>query len=379
MHGTGAPLGRFTYEVPDEAQAAARRVADVLGPARRVLVLGHAGADGDVCGSSLGLAQALRERGKDVVVYNQEPYPDAYRWLVGGDGVVTSIAPHEAFDATVVVDAARPDRLGRDFPEQGRRGTYIWIDHHRTLTDTGADVAYVDLTAAAVGEQIAQVLEALKHPISPEVACCLYASLLADTGGFRYGNTSARAFRLAARLIETGIDPWEMTERIYESQDLARLRLLGKALTSLWLSPCGRLGVIEVTAGDLASVGARDEHVHGIVNHVRGIKGVEVALLLREASNDAGVGTRVIARSRGNVDIAAIVEPLGALGHKNSASFVLDKPLADGRALVVDAFLAALPRVDQQRSGAEPHGAVFAPSQQRAPRRKPRRHTRPAE
>jgi bifunctional oligoribonuclease and PAP phosphatase NrnA len=342
MHGTGAPLGRFTHEVPDDAKRAAQSVAAVLDKAKRVLVLGHAGADGDVCGSSLGLAQALRERGKDVVVYNEEPYPEAYRWLVGGAAVVTSIGPDETFDATVVVDAARPDRLGRHFPEErARRGTYVWIDHHRTVGDAPGDLAYVDLTAAAVGEQIAEVLDAMAHPISAEVARCLYASLLADTGGFRYGNTSARAFRLAARLVETGIDPWEMTERIYESQDEARLRLLGRALASLWMSPCGRVGVVEIREDDLASLGARDEHVQGLVNHVRGIKGVEVALLLREAPT----GTKVIARSRGNVNIASIVQPLGVLGHKNAASFVLEKPLADARALVVDAFVGALPPV----------------------------------
>src|SRR5690349_4584576 len=101
MHGTGAPLGRFSIEVPSEARESAQRVADVLRGAQRVLVLGHTGADGDVCGSSLGLAQALRELGKDVVVYNEEPYPEAYRWLIGGDQVVNSIDPEARFDATV--------------------------------------------------------------------------------------------------------------------------------------------------------------------------------------------------------------------------------------------------------------------------------------
>lgn len=367
MHGTGAPLGRFTHEVPDEARASARAVAAVLDQAQRVLVLGHAGADGDVCGSSLGLAHALRERGKDVTVYNEQPYPDAYNWLVGGRDVVTSLDADARFDATVVVDAARPDRLGRDFPSGARRGTYIWIDHHRTVGDAPGDLAYVDLTAAAVGEQIAEILDALGHPISQDVARCLYASLLADTGGFRYGNTSARAFRLAARLVETGIDPWEMTERIYESQDEARLRLLGRALASLWMSPCGRLGVVEIREDDFNTLGARDEHVQGLVNHVRGIKGVEVALLLREAPT----GTKVIARSRGNVSIATIVQPLGVLGHKNAASFVLDRQLGDARALVVDAFLAALPRVERVESGQQREDSKRE--------RKARRQARPAE
>lgn len=341
MHGTGQPLGRYTREVPAEAQAAARDVADALRAAGRVLILGHVGADGDVCGSSLGLAAALRELGKQVVVYNELPYPSTYAWLPGGSGVLQHIDETEHFDATVVVDAARPDRLGRDFPDADRRGTWIWIDHHHHPAPPG-DVRYVDLTAAAVGEQIALVLDALGHPISQDVARCLYASLLADTGGFRYGNTSARAFRLAARLVEAGVDPWTMTERIYESHDEERVRLLGRALESLWISSCGRLGVVVVTEADLLDLGARDEHVQGLVNHVRGIKGVEVAALLREQTHGAAVRTHVHIRSRGNVPVAPVAAALGVLGHKNAASFTLEHPLGTARQLIVDAALAAL-------------------------------------
>lgn len=338
MHGTGAPLGRFTTEVPPAALEAARGVAEALRDARRVLVLGHAGADGDVCGSSLGLAAALRELGKEVVVYNAEPYPDAWRWLPGGSGVVTALSSSERFDCTVVVDAARPDRLGRDFPDEERRGTFIWIDHHK-IDPLPGDVRYIDLTAAAVGEQIATLLDVMGHPLSLEVAQCLYASLLADTGGFRYGNTSARAFRLAARLVEAGVDPWQMTERVFESQDAARMRLLGKVLSSMWLSPCGRAGVIEVSAHDMSQLGARDEHVQGLVNHVRGIKGVEIAVLLRELPD----GTNVVMRSRGNIAAGPIAAALGGRGHKNAATFTLETDLAQTRQRVVDAVLAALP------------------------------------
>jgi len=363
VHGTGAPLGRHTHEVPPEARDAAKHVAAVLEQAQRVLILGHAGADGDVCGSSLGLALALRERGKHVDVYNEQPYPDAFAWLPGGDVVLATLADDDRWDATVVVDAARPDRLGAHFPGAARRGTWIWIDHHR-IADVPGDVAYVDLTAAAVGEQIAEILDAMAHPISVPVAQCLYASLLADTGGFRYGNTSARAFRLAARLIEVGVDAWQMTERIYESQDEARMRLLGKALSSLWVSPCGRLGVVAITRDDIDAIGARDEHVQGIVNHVRGIKGVELAVLLREG----GDGTKVIVRSRGNFPVAPAAQQLGAYGHKNAATFRLEKSLDDARAIVVDTFLASLPRLEPP-----------APKTAKKERAKSKRHLRPAE
>lgn len=341
MHGTGQPLGLHTREVPAAARAAALRTAEALRSARQVLILGHVGADGDVAGSSLGLAAALREQGKHVVVYNQQPYPAAYAWLPGGEAVVQALDANACFDVTVVVDAARDDRLGRDFPDANRRGTWVWIDHHHNPSPPG-DVVYIDLTAAAVGEQIALVLDAMGHPMSRDVALCLYASLLADTGGFRYGNTSVRAFQLAARLVEAGVDPWEMTERIFESQDEARMRLLGRALQSLWLSPCGRVGIVALTDADLCALNAHDDHVQGLVNHVRGIKGVEIAVLLREHIDSGGARTRAVMRSRGNIPVGPVAAALGGLGHRNAANFTLHEELAPARERVLNAALAAL-------------------------------------
>ncbi len=337
MHGTGGPLGRYSREVPADAKAGAARTAEVLRAARRVLVCGHTGADGDVVGSSLALAWALKELGKVVVVYNEKPYPASFAWLPGGDQVVNILADDATFDATVVVDAADPTRLGRSFPPPARRGTFVWMDHHKIDALPG-DVNYVDLTAAAVGEQVVEVIDAMGHPLGPDVARCVYASLLSDTGGFRYGNTSSRAFSLAARLVDAGVDPWEMTQRIYESQAAERVRLLGRALSRLWISPCGRLGVVDITAEDMHESGATDEHVQGIVNHVRGIQGVEVAVLVRPMDR----GAEVVLRSRGNIDVSPIAQRLGAQGHKNAARVILAEDVIAARARVLEAALAVI-------------------------------------
>jgi phosphoesterase RecJ-like protein len=347
MHGTGEPLGRFTSDLPDGARDQADAVAAVLATARRVLVCGNTGADGDVAGTTLALACALRRLGKDVVVYNDEPYPAAFSWLPGGDRVVGAVPADAVFDATVVVDAAKVERLGRTFPDAARRGVFCWVDHHAIDVPPG-DVNFIDLTAAAVGEQLALILDALSARVGVElvdkdVARGLYASIVSDTGGFRYGNTSARALRLAARLVEAGVDPWEMTERIYESQDEARVRLLGRALDGLWRSPCGRLGVVEVRLKDLHELGAVEEHVQGLVNSVRAIKGVEVAVLVRELDADAA---RVIFRSRGNIEIAPIARALGGKGSKNAGSVVVAADVDTAKKAAVDASLAWLQSLD---------------------------------
>lgn len=337
MHGTGKPLGRFSDEVPVEAQRAAKQVAEALHNATRILVLGHRGADGDVAGSSLALAIALREQGKSVTIYNEEPYGEGVDWLPQAGDVLTSLSSTACFDATVVVDAADPARCGADFPSAQRRGTFIWVDHHRIDVPPG-ELNYIDLTAAAVGEQIAEILDAMGHSLSKDVATCLYTSLMSDTGGFRYANTSARALRLAGRLVAAGVEPWEITQHLYESQPVPKLRLLARALSSLELSPGGKVGLVSLSAHDLERAGADEKHVHGIVNHVRGLRGVELAILAREIGEDV----EIVLRSSGNVSAERVAALLGESGNPNAARFRLRMGLheAEERILRVAAEIA---------------------------------------
>lgn len=339
MHGTGQPLGKYTSEIPQPAMGAAAQVAEVLLDADRVLVLGHAGADGDVVGSTLALALALDELGKDVTVYNAEPYAKKYAFLDGAASVVTTLPAGATFDVTVVCDAAKPDRLGPAFPAAAERGIFVWIDHHRIDHPPG-DLNYVDLTAAAVGEQIAQVLDAMGHAISERTAKAIYVSLMSDTGGFRYQTTSSRALRLAARLVEVGVNPWHMTQALFESQPVAKVRLLASALSSLELSPCGRFGTVVLGDDDLAQAGADEADVHGIVNHVRGIEGIQVGVLLRSTAS----GVRAIIRSAGGIDIAAVATALGGKGSMNAARLELGGDLEKARASLLQALRA---RADQ--------------------------------
>lgn len=318
MHGTGKKLGDYSEKVPRQAMAAARRVGKALSTANKILILGHVGADGDVAGSSLGLAQALREMGKKVTVYNEAPYPQIFHWLAGAKQVRHQLSARAQFDATVTVDAADPARLGRHFPDADRRGRFIWIDHHRIDPPPG-DINYIDLTAAAVGEQIALILKIMKHPLSKKVAECLYVSLMTDTGTFRYANTSVRAFNLAGDLVKAGVNPWTMTERVLESQAPERMWLLQKIMPSLRLSECGRYGSFYVRRKDQKAVGAQLEHVHGLVNTIRGIRGVEIAFIFVEKDD----GTKVSFRSKGHISCQPILRTLGGTGFRNAGSIVL--------------------------------------------------------
>jgi phosphoesterase RecJ-like protein len=338
MHGTGKKLGDYSEKVPKDALLSARSVGRVLAKAQKILVLGHVGADGDVAGSSLGLAQALREMGKKVVVYNEAPYPETFHWLVGAKKVVHVIGERTNFDATVSVDAADPARLGKHFPDSMRRGTFVWVDHHRIDPPPG-DVNYIDLTAAAVGEQIAQILRAMKHPLSQKVAECLYVSLMTDTGTFRYANTSVRAFNLAGQLVKAGVNPWRMTEKVLESQAPQRMWLLQRIMPSLYISDCGRFGSFYVRRKDQEAVGAKMEHVHGLVNYIRAIRGIEIAVIFVELAQ----GIKVSLRSKGHVSCQPVLKRLGGTGHRNAGSIILTSARRNVTDRVYEALRQSMP------------------------------------
>ena len=169
-----------------------------------------------------------------------------YHFLPGFDSVLAEpphgVDPHLVF----FFDSGNLERSGNGVKRIATHATVVNVDHHPSNSRFG-DLNVIDPDASAVGQMVMGMLDHFGFDITPTIATNLYVALLTDTGGFRYANTSARAFTLAARLVAAGVEPWEMTERIYESQDEARVRLLGRALESLWLTPCGRVGVVELS------------------------------------------------------------------------------------------------------------------------------------
>ena len=283
-----------------------------LRAAKRVLLTMHRGPDGDALGSVLALGGALREMGREVTVYNPDELPYNFKFLSGAAEVARSIAKDAVFDVTVVADAGALDRLGPDVPEKPRCGTVLNLDHHVTTAPFG-DVNYVDPDAASVGILVYKIVEALGHPLSRDVAECIYASILADTGCFRYSSTDPECMRIAARLIEAGVEPWEMTVRVYEQQPLARMRLLAEVLRTLEVH--GRLATITITNEMLSRAGT--DLTDGFINYARSVDGVEVAASFREPQD--GGSWRVSFRSRGRVNVAAIAQKFGGGGHHNAA------------------------------------------------------------
>jgi phosphoesterase RecJ-like protein len=200
----------------------------------------------------------------------------------------------------------------------------INIDHHLSGRPY-AHLNWIDYEAASVGELVFRLVKGAGIPVTPEMATCLYTTLLTDTGGFTYGSITASTFALARELVLAGADPIAIARDVCFSAATSKILLLGAALNTLKRE--GRIAWLWVTHNDMVRTCAAEEDCEGIVNVALGIAGIEVAVFLRELPEKR---IRLSLRSKGKINVAEIAEQLGGGGHGNAAGCTLDGPL--GRA-----------------------------------------------
>ncbi len=286
------------------------QLLDVIDQNQNFLVVSHIHPDGDAVGSTLSMGLVLQALGKDVTFFNVHPVPYNFQFLPGATEWTNSVANKP--EVTIVLDCGEPGRVGESFPAEGWGDTICVVDHHKTWDSEFADVYVRDVDAAATGElvfKIARELGVMNADIAQNIYCCL----LTDTGSFRYSNTSRATFTIAGELVDEGVDPWWMTSNIYESNPKERIEMLSKVLSTLELSPCGRLAFLRI---DQDMVEGKDlEIVDGFINYARSIRGVEVATQLLEQPG----AWKISFRSRGNVDVSELAQRFGGGGHRNAA------------------------------------------------------------
>lgn len=304
---------------------------------RRFLVASHEGPDGDAIASTLALGNALRELGKEVVVYNLDTIPEGFEFLPGGDTLVHDLAGQRPFDAIFVLDAGELRRAGTHLRELSP--VLVNIDHHPHSEQFGS-IHFVDEEASATGVLIYRILQAGQIPISSAVAQCIYTAILSDTGSFRYSNANLEAFRVAGEMVELGVDPWQIAAGLYESQPEKRLRLLAPVLETLTISSCRRFASVSVTTEMMERTGAGPEYTDGFVNYPRSIKGVEVGLFFRQLGPRS---CKIGFRSKGTVDVGTLSRELGGGGHHNAAGAVMEGSMDEVRAAVFARLAELLP------------------------------------
>lgn len=304
-------------------------VVQELRDADKLLLTTHENPDGDALGSLLGMHEVLRELGKDSVMFMADyefPLPHEYRHMHFEDAVH---APPEDVGERVVVflDCGNIDRMPVDFLRTD--GTHIVnIDHHHDNTRFGT-VNLVDPHASCTAEIVWELAHELGVELTPRMAEALYIGLVTDTGKFQYTNTSARAHRMAAELIEAGADTHEVSRRIYEELPYARLLLLAKALVKVARHDDGAITLTNLTKEDYASSGAVESDSEGIVDHLRAVEGTKVAVLVREQLADDREGMRKVSlrATDGQVDVSVIARSHGGGGHRQAAGFSTELPL----------------------------------------------------
>lgn len=323
-----APAPPADAPVPASADIIGQ-ILQVLRQGERFLVCSHARPDGDAVGSMLATGMLLRQMGKYADLVTVDRVPDIYRDLPGADAIRSALQVHGPYDAVILLECDGLDRASLGGME---KFFLINIDHHISGLPF-ADLNWIDYQAASAGELVYALVKAAGATVTPEMATCLYTTVLTDTGGFCYGATRAATFALARDLVLAGADPIRIAQSVFYSTPTSKMLLLGAALSNLKRE--GRLAWLWVSHQDMVRACAAEEDCEGIVNFAACISGVEAAAFLRELPERR---IRLSLRSRGTVNVAAIAERLGGGGHKTAAGCTLDGPLPHA----LDTILAEL-------------------------------------
>ncbi len=317
-------------------------VADAIRANDRFLLVTHENPDGDALGSILGTRLALDALGKDAVMYlgGSTDLPAEYDFLDLAD--LRRDLPDDA-DGRVLValDCANATRMGAAATLLDRVPLSIDVDHHHDNTRFGTINAVVP-GASSTGEIVRDLLRELGVDLTPAIAEALYVALVTDTGRFQYTNTTPKSLRLAAELVEAGVDVHRVFQGIYESVEFAKLKLVARALERAQVYEGGRLVVSYLLRGDFNELGVGEEYAEGVIDYLRAVDGAEMAATIREPPEPPDAQRRVSLRaSSDELDVSAIARQRGGGGHRQAAGFSSPESVEEIVAFIRSAFAAA--------------------------------------
>jgi phosphoesterase RecJ-like protein len=309
----------------------------------RFLVTTHENPDGDALGSLLATKLALESLGKDVVSWlsGEAPLPAEYEFMPLDD-LVRELPADSGERVLLAVDCANASRIGPGLDVVQRSLLTIDLDHHHDNTRFG-DVNLIVARASSTGEVLRDVFAELGVELTPEIAEALYIALVTDTGRFQYTNTSPRALRLAAELVEAGADIHRVFQAVYETIDFSKFKLIGKAAHRARVFEGGRLVISYLVREDFTELGAAETYAEGIIDSLRAIDGAEMAALIREPPRDDDAPARKVSlrASIDELDVSAIARKSGGGGHRQAAGFSSDASVEEIMDFIHREFVAA--------------------------------------
>jgi len=288
------------------------RIVQHIVNGQRFVLSSHQRPDGDAIGSAVGMALALSAIGKQAQVVMDAVPPHFLQPFPAVDQILVTRDVPDRYDAALVMECSSLDRTGVAGLD---RSTVLNIDHHPGNTSYGA-INWVDESAAACGELVFTLVEALGAPLTRDVATHIYLALLTDTGSFHFSHITPRSFEIARRCVEAGADPQWIARTHYDSSTLGRVRIFGAVMNAMQLDPSGRVAVLSITQAVAAAAGGTYDDTDGLINFPLTVKDIEAVACFKEVGPD---DWRVSMRSKGAVDVGAIARSYGGGGHTNAA------------------------------------------------------------
>lgn len=315
-------------------QSTFAEIGRVLRAHDRFAVLSHVRPDGDALGSQLALALSLRQLGKNVTVWNEDGLLEKYDFLPGGELLTKPPAEPQDFDVAIALDTATQDRLGTAGKAVRTAKTWINIDHHPSNPGYG-DLVHIDPVSPATGQILFELIWSEQLPMDRAIAENLFVAISTDTGSFQYPNTTARTFEIGAELLRGGTDVGRISQLLYENYPRRRTELLRELLGTMRFEAGGKVASFSLSLQVAADLGVKQEDNEGLIDHLRAIRGVIVAIFFEELSDGK---VRVSMRSKTDlVDVSAICQKFGGGGHKLAAGTRVRGTLAEAEQKILEA------------------------------------------
>jgi phosphoesterase RecJ-like protein len=310
-----------------------------LNSSQRILLASHTNPDGDAIGSLIATGLSLNALNKETTLYNESPIPAVYRFLPEVGRVVRKIEK-TAYDLAVILDCSNLDRIGEAVSVVKQIPLIVNIDHHITNTLFG-HVQLINTSACATSEIVYWLIKRMGVPLDKFIATAIYTGILTDTGSFRFSNTNRAAFAICREMLDLGVDPYHISQHVYGTYSLGRIKLLNLALDSIEISHNGKVSIMTLTKDMFLETHTQPEDGDGLINYAKRIEDVRVAALIQEHLNGKGPLKNnniyhVSLRSDGSVDVAAIASMFGGGGHASAAGFNIESTLSEIKSIILN-------------------------------------------
>lgn len=310
------------------------KIKDEIKKSNKVTIVSHYHPDGDALGSQIALALSLEQLGIQTTMLNKDPVPETYRFLKNWQLIKPLDELSELPPLVIFVDCATTERVG--YPVEtilNSNSLVINIDHHTSNSNFG-HLNWIEPNAAATAELIYDLLGLLQVKIDKDIATALYTGISTDTGSFLYENTTATTHLVVSDLINRGAEVGLLRLNYYENTNINKIYLLKHVLNNLEFASDNKISWVALKQDFYTSINASDHDAEGLINYLKNISGVEIAIIFREMAEDK---IKVSFRSKRMADVNLLAAKFGGGGHPRAAGCTINDALDNAISRVLSA------------------------------------------